>query len=392
MILTKSKFIDLHINSTINELESMDAHIDIDHRLIDAKTLLERSPNTPGLIITCDGDFHSFISRKELFEILSKPFGLELFSKRPIRFLMESNANKNVLLLHSATTVVEAAQKALERPEETFDDPIIIEFDNGRLKLLNSYNLLLAHLHINSLALKALKEANELKSEILSIAAHDLKNPLSAILGFSSLIKGLVDEPNSEIIEMSEMIHNSADHMLNLIMDLLNTTTIETGKMNYNMHYIDVSDIVMALVYQNKNLADKKEQVLDLRIEKDKDMCIYGDAVKIREAFENIISNAIKYSPFYAKIIIELKSTNNNIILKVIDQGPGISSEDMQKLFGKFQRLTAQPTGGETSTGLGLYICKQIIESHEGKIMVESALGSGSTFIIQIPSVDIDNI
>jgi signal transduction histidine kinase len=113
------------------------------------------------------------------------------------------------------------------------------------------------------------------------------------------------------------------------------------------------------------------------------------DADRIREAIDNLISNAIKYSPIGGKITVLVSHYNNNTVIRVADEGAGLSPEDLGRLFGRFQRLSAKPTGGESSTGLGLSIVKRIIDMHGGQVTADSAgPGQGSTFTVMLPATE----
>jgi signal transduction histidine kinase len=148
---------------------------------------------------------------------------------------------------------------------------------------------------------------------------------------------------------------------------------------------LDISKLVESIISSNIRLAQNKFQNLlfDSRIKEG--VFVFADKVRLIDAIDNLISNAIKYTPKGGSILVTLELTNNRIRLKVNDEGPGIKKEEQGKLFGKFQRLSARPTGGESSTGLGLYITKQVIELHDGRIWVESEYGKGSSFAIELP-------
>jgi signal transduction histidine kinase len=113
------------------------------------------------------------------------------------------------------------------------------------------------------------------------------------------------------------------------------------------------------------------------------------DADRMREAIDNLISNAIKYSPIGGKINVVVSQEHNNTIIRIADEGAGLSPEDLGRLFGRFQRLSAKPTAGESSTGLGLSIVKRIIDMHGGKVTADSGgPGQGSTFTVTLPATD----
>ncbi len=226
---------------------------------------------------------------------------------------------------------------------------------------------------------------NEEKNEFLGIAAHDLKNPLSAIMGLSELI--LREDMGFDIDEMRDFtkdINTSALQMFKLVTDLLDVNAIEQGKINLLMEDFPLANVVNDC-YTNyiKRAADKSiELIFDNSIS---DNSCYADSGKVAQVIDNLVSNAIKFSPYEKNIYINVNEDENYLITEVKDEGPGISKEDQQKMFTKFQKLSARPTGNENSTGLGLSIVKRLVEEMKGKIEVESEIGNGATFRLYIP-------
>ncbi len=230
-----------------------------------------------------------------------------------------------------------------------------------------------------------LEIANKLKTKLLGIAAHDLKNPLGNIIGF---VKMLLEETPSESDhhEMLMMINESSQNMLKLIGDLLESSAAEIGAMTLEHEIIDAAEIIRTVIYSNVSAAQAKKQRIESKIE---NVDVVADSKRLRQVVENLISNAIKYSPMDKSITLRLFSHNNRARIEVQDEGQGLTQEDMSKLFGQFQRLSAQPTGGETATGLGLSIVKQIVELHGGSIWAESeGKNKGATFIVELPLAD----
>ena len=134
----------------------------------------------------------------------------------------------------------------------------------------------------------------------------------------------------------------------------------------------------------NSSLARNKSQLLKLNIEED--CIVYGDAQRITEIADNLINNAIKYSPLGKNIYISLKRKGKKAVLEVRDEGPGLTKDDLRNLFRKYTSLSAQPTGGESSSGLGLSIVKHLVDAHRGKIVVKSAgEGKGASFVVELP-------
>lgn len=227
------------------------------------------------------------------------------------------------------------------------------------------------------------EEANRLKTELLSIAAHDLKNPLNIILGFSSLIKNDIPE-NSESTEYLESIRKSSDDMLEIISKLLDSAAIETGKLKLEMESVNLIHIVDSVVNEYQTLAFNKKQFLSIELPA-RSIYIKADTGRIKEVFSNIVSNAIKYSPLDSKIKVTFREDSNKVLVDIEDDGQGISIQDQKNLFKKFQKLSSVPTGGESSTGLGLSIAKKLTELHKGSIEVKSNIGEGSKFTIILP-------
>jgi signal transduction histidine kinase len=392
MTYTDKYDFNLHIKSTLAELTLIDSKFEIRTKVTDIRKYLYNNPKTPGVLIIDNDKLVTLISRQSFFENYSKPYSAEIYSKRNMQFYIENFENLDyVLVLPSNEEIIKALQIKFNTPNHKLEQPVIVKFDNGEYKILDSYQLILAQTYISSLAINALKEANELKSELLNIAAHDLKNPLNIIIGFTKILEEVLINENDDTKEIVQHIKNSSEHMLNLILELLNSTVIESGKIQLKRQVFELSELVSAIVYQNKTLAEKKGQILEFNKDWNEYFYIDGDSLKIRESIENLINNAIKYSPYNSNIIVEITGNSEIVQFKVIDHGPGFTEVDLENIFGKFQRLSAQPTAGENSTGLGLYIAKQIIDLHNGKIWVESQFGKGAAFFIEFQAAEIKN-
>jgi signal transduction histidine kinase len=235
---------------------------------------------------------------------------------------------------------------------------------------------------------KELTELNDLKTQFLSIASHDLKNPLQNILGYAQLIRE-ESHKDGTISPMAESIYRASQNMLGLIKELLDTTALESGKLALNKTPLDLGALVSIVCDDYDMRIKKKQQVLECHTEQK--CLVHADAHRLREVMENLLSNAIKYSPNNTKITINVypdKRENQSVVVcKVTDQGLGLSKEDMIQLFGKFKKLSARPTAGESSTGLGLSIVKHLVELHNGRIWAESpGKNCGSTFFIELPA------
>ncbi len=251
---------------------------------------------------------------------------------------------------------------------------------------------------------------NAEKNEIMGIVAHDLKNPIAAVRGFADLIHtGLVEKPQTE--EIAGVIVGTADRMLGLVENLLDVNRLEQEGAHFTLIAFDCTPIIESVIEQYQQAAAAKDISLHYSSLTSRNI-IFADEQALMQVLDNLVSNAVKYSPHGKNVFVRIKDNgngqrvNNNtepssldssflihhpsafipcLRIEVADEGPGISPEDMKKLFGKFARLSARPTGGEHSTGLGLSIVKKMVEAMNGRVWCESELGKGATFIVELP-------
>jgi signal transduction histidine kinase len=228
-------------------------------------------------------------------------------------------------------------------------------------------------------------QALQQKNQFLSIAVHDLKNPLSAIRGYAEMIQSDLDDmPKAEILEVVDRIVISSRQMFELISNLLEVNEIESGKMNLSLEVMDIVHILQWLIDHYHERAKVKH--IDLQFHSQAEQYnVMANENTTRQVFDNLISNAVKYSPYDKCVCVRIGQDKNVVRCEIQDEGPGLSDEDQEKLFGQFSRLTPKPTGGEHSTGLGLFIVKKLLDSMQGNVWCESTLGKGTTFIVELP-------
>ena len=232
-----------------------------------------------------------------------------------------------------------------------------------------------------------LRQANTFKSEILGTVAHDLKNPLGVILGRTEILKEMIaggvaldDNVQAQIAH----IRDAANRLTEMVDDLVSDAMADALNITIRHEPVDIAVLVQEVAEANRPLATRKTQTITVAAAPNQAaMC---DSDRIREAIDNLVSNAVKYSPIGGAIELLVAPDAGGITVQVRDQGAGLSPEDISRLFGRFQRLSAKPTAGETSTGLGLSIVKRIVDLHGGRITVESAgPGQGATFKMTLP-------
>lgn len=223
----------------------------------------------------------------------------------------------------------------------------------------------------------------QVKDEFLGMVSHDLKNPLSSILLFSRYMESrTLSEDKAR--EMGRLITKAGKRMFRLIEDLLDLNKLEQGELTPELQRFDLLPLVQDVCAEYQEKAQAKGQSLNSAWETES-AWIVADPLRVRQVLENLLSNALKFSPPQSEIAIRLQQEGQRVCLQVRDQGPGLSEADQAQLFEKFMRLSAKPTGGEHSSGLGLSISKKLVEAMSGTIGCTSQLGQGACFFVTFP-------
>lgn len=229
-----------------------------------------------------------------------------------------------------------------------------------------------------------LEELNKIKNQFIGMAAHDLRNPLGNIINFTEFLEDEVDCFAQDQMELLHHIKSQSSFMLNLVNDLLDVTSIESGSIKLSLKPVDITALIFQVISLNKALAEKKEMMINLDTQI-QSLILDIDKGKIEQVITNLLTNAIKFSEKRTVITVNIYEKSNQVIISIKDHGQGIPKEELNLLFKPFQKTSVKSTEGEKSTGLGLFIVKRIVEAHKGKIWAESKLGIGSTFYISLP-------
>ncbi|MDX9883561.1 MAG: HAMP domain-containing sensor histidine kinase [Prolixibacteraceae bacterium] len=237
--------------------------------------------------------------------------------------------------------------------------------------------------HIIDLNKKVMKDSVE-KDKFFSIISHDLMNPFNALLGFSQMLTVAAKNNDKEdCVEYSLIVHQSIKRILNLLQNLLIWSRMQNSKMKYTPKLVKVDELVsntmmiMAPIAQNKKITLDWDGTNDLNATIDPNM--------IGSVLQNLVTNAIKFTERGGTVSVKVYTESGNVIFTVSDTGIGMNEEQLDKLFKINKNSSSRGTDDEVGTGLGLIICKEFIESHQGEIHVESTLGKGSTFCFTIP-------
>ncbi len=224
-----------------------------------------------------------------------------------------------------------------------------------------------------------LVDLNNEKNHLIEIVAHDLRNPLTSSLTIANNLKSNGKDMKRDDKEGLDFLLNALNRMQEMITKILDIRVIEQKKINMKYEKTDLS-IVINEVYKNMQESAQHKNIR-VRLENPR---TYGivDKNYLTQVFENLLSNAIKFSPRDKDVWIRVKEVDGEIRINFIDEGPGIAKDEMGRLFGKYQNLSAKPTGGEDSTGLGLSIVKKYVDVMGGRVWCESEAGKGSNFIV----------
>jgi len=275
--------------------------------------------------------------------------------------------------LKSSFSKIEQQKKELEEYSKSLEDKV--NERTFQLKKLNS-NLLAAN--------KRLEDLNEEKDEILRIAAHDMKNPLAGIKNFASWIADNQNLPKSEIDNSARIIVDSSQRMFEIINKILEANKLEKEGIPFEIKNVDLVKAIERVISENKMYSsEKKIEVVFNKLETE---CIVSaDEKLLQSILDNLLSNALKFSAKEKVVKIEISQSKKNGSFSIADEGPGFTEDDKSKVFRKFGKLSARPTGGENSTGLGLSIVKKLTELMKGKVTFKSEFGKGTTFTVELP-------
>lgn len=320
----------------------------------------EKYPDALKLILTGYSDIEAVvgaINEGQIFRYLTKPWDpneLELAVKEAFDKHDLITSNKRLMTkLHEVNKTLE--KKVKERTME-------LEQANKRLKNLNIE-----------------------KNKYIGVVAHDLRNPIGNAFNFSEL---LLSEnrvfSKEQHLEFIKVINERCSYALSLIEDFLDASKIESGILDLNFENWNVCDLIKNSIAQNIFFAQKKSQQIFFNC-KNENLLVLCDKNKMEQVINNLISNAIKFSPENTNILIKIEKRDQLLFLSVIDEGQGIPEDEIGTVFDSYRTTSIQSTAGEKSTGLGLAIAKKIVEAHNGLIEVKSKLNEGAEFIVTLP-------
>lgn len=224
------------------------------------------------------------------------------------------------------------------------------------------------------------------KDELMGILAHDLKNHLSGMQLSAQLLKDRIDsQTDAKTVRLVDNMYRSTGQLLSFVKEFLANASVDHGS-ELTRQRVNFAETITEAVQEYQEAAARKNLRLNLFLP-DTETIIYGDTMALNQVLDNLISNAVKFSFPDKEINITVRCVEECIECTIQDQGPGFTPEDKQKMFRRYGRLSARPTGGEPSTGLGLSIVKKLVQEMGGDVACESQVGAGATFTLRLPSV-----
>jgi len=316
-------------------------------------------PDAIRLLLTGYADIQAVISAindGNIFRYIAKPWDpveLDTIVREAfVRYRLMVQNRKLLEELQQANTLLE--KRVEERTAE-------LEEMNGRLLTLNQQ-----------------------KDSFLGMAAHDLRTPLTVLQGFTDLLMHPLARPE-DFQEFIVIIRETIQQMLSLLDDLLDIAAIEAGKLTLRPEPVTIAPFIERLCKLNRRIAEQKGIQLVTEVEANLPPITF-DPRRIEQVFNNLLSNAFKFSHGGTLVMVRATRVQGTVEFSVIDHGQGIRADEIDTVFGEFQRVSTRPTGDEGSTGLGLSICRRIVHLHNGQIAVESEFGAGSRFYFTLPA------
>ena len=294
----------------------------------------------------------------------------------------EESVLRNVIRL--AISLRNTEQSLRKSNNRLVQDMVTLQDERERAEAINEQYVAMAE--ELALAHDELEKLNQEKNKFFSIIAHDLRSPFTSLLGYTSLIKQIGDELSAEEVKTyAEHIHDGASRVFKLLENLLEWSRVQMNRIETVPSSFSVFDIAARTVDVLEPVANDKQIKIDLE---KMDIKAFADPNQVDTVIRNLVNNAIKFTDAGGKITIQTSANNDVATISVIDTGRGMSDEMAAKLFNLAENVTTAGTNGEKGTGLGLLMCKELVERNGGKMSVKSKEGSGSEFSFTLPTTN----
>jgi signal transduction histidine kinase len=379
---------------TVLDLPYFDAQVEDTTLGSEVARILQQNHALPGVIVMNEGKFAGMVSRNQFFQRLGRPFGIEIYSPRPIYAYLESLQVKPISL-PGETTIQNAVILCLARPPEHVYDPFVVAPRDGPPRLVDLLALILKQTELLTAAQieahaqrAAAVSASNAKSDFLANMSHELRTPLTAIIGYAEI---LVEDINSgqlgESVRRLESIAKAGRHLLEMINGLLDLAKIEARKMDIFVAVFSLNDLLQEITQIAGPLMAKNNN--ELRVTADPALNeMRSDEAKLRQCLTNLLGNAAKFTDHGTidlKVRRELRAGGDWAVFDVTDTGIGMDEQQMARIFESFTQADTSIRRRFGGTGLGLSLTKQYTEMLGGVLTVQSVPNQGTTFTMKIP-------
>ncbi|PKL91722.1 MAG: hypothetical protein CVV21_06770 [Candidatus Goldiibacteriota bacterium HGW-Goldbacteria-1] len=313
---------------------------------------------------------------------------IDFFERMNIQQLTENPESEHLFSINSHKGIPEAFYFSFYEINGEYlilgrmDVMEIEEFQSKLIALNNELSNMSRELHKSN---AELKKMNDMKNRFLGMAAHDLRKPITVIKGYTSLLlNGAAGELGKRQSEFITAIESSSVHMEALVNDFLDVSVIESGTLELVYSDISLEKEIEEMLHLNRIKAENRKIKLHINISPDTGV-ISADKMKLQQVLDNIAGNAVEFTPSNGNVMLNVFMNEGYVVFEVTDEGPGIPENKMDSLFKYFGKTGAVKASGDKSTGLGLIICKKIVEQHGGYISVENNTGKGAKFTFAFP-------
>src|SRR5438270_7431513 len=353
-----------------------------------------KSPDTVGIVLTGYASLESAVKalREGAYDYMLKPADVEELRATVARGIERRKLGQQ---LRARVADLEAANRTINELNEGLQDRVaratadrqarVKELDAARVELQTSY--------------ERLQELDKLKSQFLSIASHELKTPITAMSGFVQIAVRRIKRrlaagrPNETdwkkeedtLLEQLEVVQRQTGKLARLVDELLDVSRIESGRLELRLADIDLPELIAEVMRRHQLMATKHD--LRLHYDPERSLAVRGDRDHLEQVLNNLIGNAMKYSPEGGPIEVTVtRAGDQEVEFAIADHGIGIRAAELARVFGLFYRSPDRNARDVGGMGLGLYITKEIVDRHEGRIWAESEVGKGTTFHVTLPA------
>jgi len=382
------------IEKEVFDLVLTDLHLDDFDGMDVLAATRRRSPDTVGIVLTGYGSLESAVTalREGAYDYMLKPADVADLRATVARGIERRKLGQQ---LHERVSELEAANRTINQLNDSLQERVaqattdlrqrVTELDEAKQELQASY--------------EKLQELDKLKSQFLSIASHELKTPITAMSGFVQIAVRRVKrrlaaghpsaadwkKEEETLLEQLEVVQRQTGKLARLVDELLDVSRIESGRLELRVSDVDLPELVAEVMRRHQLMATKH----DLRLSYDPDghLSVRGDRDHLEQVLNNLIGNAMKYSPDGGAIDVNVTRVGaQEVEVRIADHGIGIRPEELARVFGLFYRSPDRLARDVGGMGLGLYITKEIVDRHSGRIWAESDVGHGTAFHVALPA------